>query len=325
MPSATAVQIVAIVNSFNRLDLLRLGFPTLIHALQGCGLPGAVVVFEAGSNDGSREWLADFAAQNRDAEIVVHQPKAGEDTSFSAGVNAACRVAAARFEGARFYFLFETDNWLADAMPLVTALDFLQNGPREVGAVGFTVRGHDGPGPGFGCRFPRPLDFVVGPELAQFFGWDKPKIEWRAFGNCKWSYSDVVFTSPLLVQRGDWELIGGLDARAFPFSDCDLDLAWRMAKRGRKMAVLQSGGVVHDNRAQASAWSATRTLHFHRARYRLLRRMDGGGVGMLRPFLATRHALECVALGLAAAKISNPRAKLAKRFDLLRRAFAAYR
>ena len=319
------VQIVAIVNSLNRIELLQLGFPTLFCALQKGELPAAIVVFEAGSSDGSTRWLEDFSASHPGIEIVVHRAETGEDTSFSAGVNTACRVAGERFPGARFYFLFETDNWLADEAPLVGALDFLQNGPRDVCAAGFTVQKHAGTAPGYGSPFPRPLDFVIGPQLTQKLGRDTPKAVWKRFKTQKWSYCDVIYTSPLLIFRADWDLVGGLDAKLFPFSECDLDLAWRLAKKGRKMAVLSSEGVIHDNKSQLSAWSATRALQFHRARYLLLRRFYGAKIAAILPLLFGRHLLECAGVVLLAAKIKNPRATLAKRALLLRRVFAQYR
>lgn len=321
----SAVKIVAIVNSFNRLELLQLGFPTLFDSLQKCGLPAAIVVFEAGSSDGSAQWLGEFAALHPEIEIVVHRGGADDDTSFSAGVNAACRVAAERFSGVGFYYLFETDNWAGSEKSLVEALDFLQNGPRDVCAAGFTVKKHGGGAAGFGCAFPRPLAFVVGPELSQILRWGVPALTWQEFKGRKWSYCDVVYTSPLLILRADWELAGGLDAKTFPFSECDLDLAWRLWKKGRKMVVLRSEEVVHDNKSLASAWSETRTLHFHRARYQLLKRIYGSKIAALQPLLAARHLLECVTIMLLAAKIHNPRAKLAKRAQLLRRACSGYR
>lgn len=320
-----AVRVAAIVNSFNRLELLQLGLPTLFRALEKCEVPAAVVVFEAGSSDGSPQWLAEFAARCPQIPLVVERAHAGGDTSFSAGVNAACRAAAQRFPGVEFFFLFETDNYLDNERPLIEALDFLQSGPRDACAAGFVLRKHDGPGPGFGCPFPRPLSFVAGPQLAQALGWDNPKLNWQSFKSGKWSYCDVVFTSPLLIRRSDWEAVGGLDAATFPFSDCDLDLAWRLRRKGRKMAVLQSDAVIHDNKSQASAWSETRVMHFHRARYQLLQRFYGPKIGALRPFLALRHAVECLAVVLLAPKIRHPRATLAKRARLLLRAFAGYR
>src|SRR5699024_2555903 len=121
---------------------------------------------------------------------------------------------------------------------------------------------------------------------------DRPFMQWKSAGDLTWSECDVVYTSPLLVRREAWERSGGFDSAQFPFSDCDLDWAWRLRKLGLKQAVVQTEAVIHDNREALSHWLASRALHFHRARLRLLRRHRGEWILAALPALWMRHVGE---------------------------------
>ena len=123
-----------------------------------------------------------------------------------------------------------------------------------------------------------------------------------------------------------WEKAGGFDVAAFPFSDCDLDWSWRCRRMGLGgQAVVRSDAVVHDNRAQASAWSDDRVIKFHRARLALLRRHRGWlGANLVKPTLFLRHALES-ALLLARRGQPGAAGKLASRLQMLRTVWHGYR
>jgi GT2 family glycosyltransferase len=113
-----------------------------------------------------------------------------------------------------------------------------------------------------------------------------------------------------------------MDAEAFPFSDCDLDWAWRLRKSGLRQAVIQTSAVVHDNQQQFSSWSASRALHFHRARLRLLESHSTVIKPVITPLLAARHICE-----LAAAAVCFGRGyglRMRKRAALLARCFNGY-
>lgn len=328
-PSAddSPVELVAVVNSFNRLPLLREALESLANALRSLEVPAAVVVYEVGSTDGSHEFLEDWRREHPGDRLEIIKPAPGAGTSFSDGVNAGCMAALQRFPATRYLLLYETDNWLAGPEPLRQARALLEARP-ELATAGWTLRKHAGSvsGVGYGMRFPTLLAFAVGQQLTLRLNLDRPNDTlWQETQGVRWRVCDVLFTSPLLIRRTVWEKSGGLDAQAFPFGECDLDWAWRVRKLGLgTQAVIQSDAVVHDNRAQASGWSDNRVTDFHRARLRLLRRHRGGWVGIVKPLLFARHAAESVLLLVAGRHRPNAKSKLLRRLGMLRDVWRDY-
>ncbi|MFM6026037.1 MAG: glycosyltransferase family 2 protein, partial [Dolichospermum sp.] len=60
--SSENIELAVIINSFNRLELLRESLPSVVESLN-ISLPQkyAIVVFDAGSTDGSIEFIQEFA------------------------------------------------------------------------------------------------------------------------------------------------------------------------------------------------------------------------------------------------------------------------
>ncbi|MDP9187121.1 MAG: glycosyltransferase, partial [Verrucomicrobiota bacterium] len=306
------IELVAIINSVNRRSLLERAIALLTEALRSARVGSAIIVFEAGSTDGSVEFLKTWCENNPADNLIVIEAS-GDRRSFSEGVNTACAEAIARFPRCRWLFLYETDNCLTSAEPLDKAISLLQL-ESQLAAAGFTVKQHDGKFFGYGMRFPTALSFALGQNLAGQLNLHAPNNStWQLSEGIRWRTCDVVFTSPLLIRREAWEQSHGFDEKTFPFSDVDLDWAWRCAKLGWKMAVIASEEVVHDNRRQLSAWSANRALDFHRNRFRLLKRHRGKHVALLKPFLFVRHWLETMILAWKSAADPMAKEKLAKR------------
>ncbi len=320
------VKLVAIVNSFNRLPLMQEGLPSLVAALKDVDYPSAIVIFDAGSTDGSLEWIKEYSRESGTRiELIIPEP--GDDTSFSGGINRATRYAADCFPQLEYYFFFETDNFISSATPLKKALKLLTS-ISYLAAVGFTVTKHSGEPAGIGCSFPTVLQFVLGQHLTCMLHLDQPiRHEWQQEDQedqqIEWTICDVVFTSPLVVRRTAWEKSRGLDAREFPFSDCDVDWAWRLSKLGWKLAVIKATGVIHDNRETLSEWSGKRVIHFHHARMKLLKR-HAQDVASLKPLLFARHAAEYVLLkALRLSGKASPE-KVELRKQLMRTVFNEY-
>lgn len=318
-----SVELVAIINSFNRCALLERAISSLTNCLRRAQFGSAIVVFEAGSTDGSVEFLQSWRDDNPGDNLVLVKPL--EDrSSFSEGVNAACAEAIARFPNARWLLFYETDNYLADLDPIQKAIALLKQQPN-LAAAGFTVRQHDGTFFGYGMRFPGALSFALGQNVAAKMGLHAPNnSNWQDTDGIRWRTCDTVFTSPLLIRREAWEQSGGFDVNAFPFSDSDLDWAWRCAQLGWKMAVIASDHVIHDNLQQLSAWSANRALDFHRNRFRLLKRHRGKQVGLLKPMLFVRHWLEILVLSGRTTSDPSAKEKLAKRKQMMRTVWNNY-
>ena len=317
------MQFVAIINSFNRCELLVRAVESLVHALTSIGVEFAVVIFEAGSTDGSREWLKEFAAMHPDVRLEVILASEIDDSSFAGGVNRASQHALEIFPDAQFLFLYETDNWLSNAEPVVGAIQLLREQP-DLAAVGFTVRLHSGQPSGWGEPFPTVPSFVLGPQLSQRLKIPRSEIKTVRSGNLRWFRADVVYTSPLVIRASVWRELGGMDAQLFPFSDSDLDWAWKVRKAGYSCGVLLSNEVVHDNGGTKSSWSNMRMLKFHQARFRLLRKNRGSSVSLAIPALFLRHIAEYLVLTGMVLLGSRPSLSLKKRSILLRSVWSGY-
>jgi len=309
-------QVVVVMNSFNRRDLLVRAAESLLYVFRSGAMELAIVVFEAGSRDGSVEWLAQFKSEHPYLRIEIVPALEGKSASFAAGVNQACRYALEAFPETEFLLLFETDNWISGPDPLVAGMRLLR-GEASLAAVGFTVRLHSGEPCGYGCAFPTVLSFVLGPHLAALQGASGAEAKKRKFEGIEWFLSDVVYTSPLLIRASAWRESGGIDEELFPFSDSDLDWAWNVSRRGYLLGVLVTDAVVHDNLEKLSGWSSMRVVNFHQARFRLLRKYRGVGVALVVPALFLRHLVEyLVLIGLVLARRRTMLA-LRKRWMLL--------
>ena len=317
------IELVTVINSFNRRELLERAVVSLMQSLRKMSFGSAVLVFEAGSNDGSKEFLSRWCAEYPDDNLVVLTAADG-NSSFSAGVNTGCAEALRRFPECQWLFLYETDNWLAGGEPICRAISLLKARP-ELAAAGFTVRRHSGIFCGYGMRFPSSISLALGLNLSMFWNLDSPnESAWHATNGVRWRTCDAMFTSPLVIRREAWERTRGFDAESFPFSDSDLDWAWRCAKSGWKMAVIASEEVVHDNLEQPSAWSASRVIDFHRSRLRLLRRHRKNRARLLKPVLFLRHFVETIVLAGKAGSDPAAQRKLANRRQMLRTVWSDY-
>lgn len=292
--SISQIELVVVINSFNRVQLLRESITSINKALN-LAFPknSAIIVFEAGSTDGSQEFLEEFIQQNQDRDIISIQPNPGIDSSFSSGCNLAIQIAAERFPQLKWCLLFETDNLIENPEALSLAVKLLKQ-QEDLGAVGFTVQGA-----AFCSRFPKPFAFVLGLQLSHRIGLERMEIfEWFSLENYRWGYSEVVYSSPLLIKYPIWQATGGMDALNFPFSDSDTDWCWRVYKHHWKIAILEISGVIHDNKMVNSSWSNKRVLNFHQARYRLLLKHKGQWISFLKPLLFLRHLAEFFILKL---------------------------
>ena len=317
------IDLVVVINSFNRKELLQRAVTSLTQALRQASFGSAIVVFEAGSNDGSKEFLSVWPAQYPKDNLVVEKPSDAR-SSFSDGINAGCAAALERFPDYQWLLLYETDNWIAGIKPLEQAIALLKLQP-ELAAAGFTVKRHSGEFCGYGMRFPSVVSLALGMNLSMRWNLDPPnESDWQVTDATRWRTCDVIFTSPLLIRRDAWLQTGGLDAERFPFSETDVDWAWRCAELGWKMAVIASDEVVHDNLQQASAWSANRVIEFHRSRLQLLKKHRGKWIGLIKPILFSRHLIETLLLACRRRADAATRSKLKKRREMLRTVWNDY-
>lgn len=289
--------IAVIINSYNRLDLLKgclnalsswVGQSIFRHRLVG-------VVFDAGSSDGSLEWMeSNKAGLSFQLEVIC--PKPGDDTSFAAGLNAGVAYAEKEFGSLRYLLFYETDNQIFEPTPLTQAIAQLEK-RKNLGACGFTVRKHDGRPSGVGTPFPTLLNFALGKRVVGRLDLEAIPYRWEKDGRgTEFSEVDVVYTSPLVVKIEAWRESRGLNAERFPFSDCDIDWAFRLRQLGWRMGVIRTDAVVHDNLELLSAWSKSRDQQSHRGRLRYFLRYRPTAVHAVWPVvLLVRHSLEYAA------------------------------
>ncbi|WP_345955129.1 glycosyltransferase [Mucilaginibacter sp. PAMB04168] len=290
-------ELAVIINSFNRLSLLKECLSVLSDWLPGSEFKDncVAVVYDAGSKDGSVEWLQSEALSlNIPVRLMIPQP--GDDTSFAAGLNAGVAYAISEYKSLKYLLFYETDNQILSAGPLKQAQQMLEH-DSKLAACGFTVKRHDGSFAGAGSPFPKITNFALGKQVVHKFKLERIPYRWHEqIAGIKFSYADIVYTSPLLVKVKAWQESGGLDAQMFPFSDCDLDWAKRLQILGWKMGIIESNEVIHDNMQSLSAWSKSRAKQFHRGRLRYFLRHRPAAVYAIFPVvLMLRHSIELLA------------------------------
>ena len=317
------IELAVIINSYNRIHLLKESYGSLIQKMDEAIIPYALVIFDAGSTDGSLEWIGQEIKQ-ASVPVTLIKPSAGENSSFSYGVNSACTFALNQYKHLKYFLLYETDNYLHSSLPIVQASKLLSEN-SDLAACGFTVKKHSGESAGFGCNFPSILSFCLGQQLSFFLKLDTPKIKWLKTNDYEYGFSEVVYTSPLLIKRSSWEKVKGFDMLSFPFSDCDIDLAYRIHLEGEKMAVILTDQLLHDNKEVKSLWSSTRTLNYYRARLVYFRKHYGNRIQLLKPLLFIMHVFEFSLLMILIVMGKRKAKSLGTRWALIKSVFFNYK
>lgn len=321
MTQPEEVEMAAVINSFNRIDLLRKGLPSLIKVVSE--LPTtAIFIFDAGSTDGSLEYIREMQKSNPEAQLRIIAPEL-DRTSFSAGVNRGCNLACSLFNNLKWLFLFETDNYIESSQPLIQAIELLKLHP-ELAAVGFTVKLYDGRYTGCARSFPTVLQFVLGQQACHRFKLGEPRFSWQETQNITWSYVDIAFTSPILIRKQAWIESKGMDEANFPFSDCDLDWSWNLNTLGWKISVLRTSSIYHDNQLRKSEWSSTRVIHNHKARILLLQKHSALNITIVSILLLIRHSAEILVLMIIYFRSPHLKPSLHKRQHLVKLALKRY-
>jgi len=320
------IEIAVIINSFNRFSLLKECVVSL-NWIENSKYKDkiAVIVFEAGSTDGSLIWLSENKSLYPfPMEIII--PKEGEDTSFSAGINNGVLKSQELYPKLKYLFFFETDNQIFSDGSLEKAEKQLQV-RSELAACGFTVKKHNGESAGIGTTFPNLFHFLIGLQLTNRLHLDQLPLNWckEDNDNTLFSFLDCVYTSPLLVSLKAWNQSGGLDQKVFPFSDCDVDWAKRLNLLGWKMGVVKTEDVIHDNRETLSAWSKMRAMQFHRGRLRYFKRFHPVLLYLVWPIpLMLRHIFEWLLVKIFIWNTMR-RKQLSQQFNgLIKRCFYGY-
>jgi len=317
-------RIAVIINSFNRLALLQNCLRALAEWLpnEAKNIQATIFIYDAGSNDGTIEWLKDECHIPIDIQTI--DGGKDQDTSFSAGLNRAATIALEKMSELEYLLFYETDNEINSYQAIAQALHAL-NTEESLAACGFTVSRHDGSAAGAGMPFPKISHFLMGKKIVHRFQLEQIPYVWTQHNEAQFSFADVVFTSPLLVKHAAWTESTGLNALHYPFSDCDVDWAKRLRLAGWRMGVVKRSDVIHDNSDSLSNWSQQRALHFHRARLRYFKCYQPIRTRLLWPHMfALRHLTELLIIFLF---VRNPERKAHLKFiakNLLKSVFKSY-
>ncbi len=285
------VTTVFLVSSYNRLALLHQACHCILDFISNHTDFG-LLVLDAGSEDGSKEYLRKIAGDYPNTVAVLIEE---DRPSFSEGVNRMFKRVLDFFPAATEGLLFETDNLIKNQQPVLDAVNLLR-GNDLLGAVGFTVQNLQGLFLIPGSTFLKISATILGLQLSDKFGLERMQLNnWQKNSAIKWHYYDVLYTSPLLVKIDAWRKSGGMDAENFPFAESDVHWAWKLAQAGFRKAIIQCTGIIHDNQSTVSAWSAKRVYDVHKRRLRYMYLVKGRSAAALMRFpLAARHLIEAM-------------------------------
>jgi len=267
---------ILIVN-WNVRDLLR---DCLRSIERGRGaLEVEVIVVDSASGDDSVAMVA--------AEFpwVTLRPQS-ENVGFPRGNN----IALAEARGDHLLLLNPDTVVLDDALTVMVA--YLEKNP-EVGAVGPQLLNPDGSVQSSRRRFPTLatgffestwLEGVAPGVLRRYYALDLPDdrmadVDWLV-GAC------------IMVPRGVYEQIGGLDEAYFMYSE-ELDWCRRIKEAGWRVVYHPGARVVHHVGKSSEQAVTARHINFQRAKLRYFLKYHGrAAAGVLRNFLLASYAWE---------------------------------
>lgn len=267
---------ILIVN-WNVRDLLR---DCLRSIERGRGaLEVEVIVVDSASGDDSVAMVA--------AEFpwVTLRPQS-ENVGFPRGNN----IALAEARGDHLLLLNPDTVVLDDALTVMVA--YLEKNP-EVGAVGPQLLNPDGSVQSSRRRFPTLatgyfestwLEGVAPGVLRRYYALDLPDdrmadVDWLV-GAC------------IMVPRGVYEQIGGLDEAYFMYSE-ELDWCRRIKEAGWRVVYHPEARVVHHVGKSSEQAVTARHINFQRAKLRYFLKYHGrAAAGVLRNFLLASYAWE---------------------------------
>lgn len=218
-------RIAVVILNWNGSNMMRQFLPSVI---KGSGEDGEVIVADNGSTDDSCEMLSREFPNLR-------QIRLSENYGFAEGYNQALKQV-----DAEFYLLLNSDvevsqDWLK---PLLSYMDAHQDvaacQPKILSYKERDKFEYAGAAGGF-------LDI---------YGY--PYCRGRVFADVEQDYGqyddtvDVLWATgaALMVRREDWHDTGGLDGRFFAHQE-EIDLCWRLRRRGRRVVCIPQSKVWH--------------------------------------------------------------------------------
>lgn len=315
MENIKTCSIYVLIQSYNRKQLIKKAIKSFID-VYGNDRRFHVLVYDAGSTDGSIEYLQRVKEKQECVELSIYTNPTG--LSFSAGHNRLLEEVPSNQTQNSFILFYESDNAIRGPEGVEQALEAIER--TSASAVGFTPERYDGKRTTYGGKFPNKGDFLLGQRISGAF----KKSEHGKRISSDLFEVDWCVTSPLLVRVTSIFEIGGFDYKNFPFGHSDIDLCERLRNAGGKVLLLRTSSFVHDNIDYPSEWSAGRVLDFHRATFRLLEKHRGKMSLLARAGLCGRHILEVIVLATMTPFSYRARCKVDTRIYLLKACWVGY-
>lgn len=248
----------------------------------GGGGPPEVVVVDNASTDGSVEALLSSGVDVR----VVHSPG---NVGYARGANlgiAACRAPVVAVVNPDA----EVEIGTAAAV-----LDRFDREP-ELGAVGPRITNTDGTDYPSARSLPSMVDAAGHGVLGLFWPSNPFTRRYRQLDADPSRSRDVDWVSGAAVwlRRAALDDVGGWDERYFMYME-DVDLCWRLRRRGWRVAYEPAGRVIHAQGVSTSRRPYRMILEHHRSAWRFARRRYTGARRAVLPAAGLYLAARCAA------------------------------
>ncbi|HEX2698810.1 MAG TPA: glycosyltransferase family 2 protein [Acidimicrobiales bacterium] len=249
-----------------------------------------VVVADNDSGDGSEEALA---ASDPGARFLP----TGGNLGYGAAANRAAAVATGDL-------LLVCNSDVVLEPGAVKAMTAVLDVDRRVAIVGPRVENVDG------SLYPSPRTFPdLGVALGHaFLGLVAPRNRFtRSYRMLDWDHAgtadaDWVSGACFLVRGDAWVALGGFDEAYFMYAE-DVDLCWRAARAGWKVAFEPAARVVHAQGVSSDLHPYRMIVEHHRSLLRFFRRTTTGPQAALLPLVAgglvVRAGMACAQRALA--------------------------
>ena len=251
--------------------------PALFRLLTGLRRehPREIVVVDNGSTDGS---LDRVRAELHDVVVV--------ETATNRGYGAGANRGAAATDGP--YVLVTNPDLEIAPGALAELVAVLDRDPANA-AVGPLVRTPEGDRYPSARRFPSLPDAaghallgIVAPNNRYTRAYQRSDLDTAGPGVQE---VDWVSGACFLVRRSAYEEVGGFDESYFMYAE-DVDLCWRLRRRGWRVAYAPAAEVVHIQGVSTDRHPYRMIVEHHRSLWRFARRSQRGSRRLLLPLVA---------------------------------------
>lgn len=278
------VALTVVIVSWNVRELLRSCLQSIVAVPSKLQLQ--IVVIDNASNDGSVEMVR---AEYPQVQVIANARNRG----FSAANNQGLEVSQGRY-----LLLLNPDTEVVDdALPVM--VEYMDLHP-QVGAVGPELRFPDGTLQPSRRRFPSLATALVESTVVQEC-WPDNRIVRRYYMSDTPADAvqpvDWVVGACLMVRRGAYEQVGGLDDGYFMYSE-EMDWCRRIKGAGWEIFYLPTATILHHEGKSSEQVVPARHIHFQSSKVRYFHKFHGAFQGeLVRGFLLATYVYQLVREG----------------------------